>query len=51
MEKCNVAVVGCGLAGVATALAIQRAGHHTTIFEQASGVNEVRIGLQTLPQK
>ena len=47
MEKCNVAVVGCGIAGVATALAIQRAGHHSTIFEQGSGMNEVRKVLAT----
>ena len=54
MEKCNVAIVGCGLAGVATAVAIQRAGHCATVLEQASGVTEVcdcLLGIKTKDRK
>lgn len=36
------------LAGVANAIAIQRAGHRATILEQASGANEVGDGLHKI---
>lgn len=41
MQKFNVAIIGCGLGGAATAIAIQRAGHQVTVYEQANGLDEV----------
>ena len=38
---CDVAVVGCGLGGVATAIAIRSAGHQVTIYEKAPAMWEV----------
>ena len=39
--SCNVAVVGCGLGGLAAAIGIKRAGHSVTVFEQAKALSEV----------
>ena len=39
---CNVAIVGCGLGGVAAAIGIRRAGHVVTIYERAQALAEVR---------
>lgn len=38
---CTVAVVGCGISGLAAAIGISRAGHKVIIFEQATALNEV----------
>lgn len=42
-RTCSVAVVGCGLGGLATAIGIRRAGHSVTVFEQAKALSEVAV--------
>lgn len=39
--KLNILVVGAGLGGLATAVALRRTGHHVTVFEQAPELMEV----------
>lgn len=41
--KLNILVVGAGLGGLATAIALRRTGHHVTVFEQAPKLMEVSI--------
>ena len=48
MSDFKVAVIGCGLGGAAVAIAIQKAGHQVTVFEQAEELHEVCPPL-TLP--
>jgi len=43
------AVVGAGVAGLASAIALARAGHGVTVFEQARQIDEVGAGLQIGP--
>ncbi|NNE22102.1 MAG: NAD(P)-binding protein [Rhizobiales bacterium] len=45
----NFAVVGAGVAGLASAIALARAGHGVTVFEQARQIDEVGAGLQIGP--
>ncbi|EDO03573.1 hypothetical protein SS1G_06054 [Sclerotinia sclerotiorum 1980 UF-70] len=45
--SCKIAIVGAGLAGLATAVSLQRAGHQVTVFEVYSGLKEVRINVAT----
>ena len=37
-----VAIVGCGLGGLAAAIGIRQAGYRVIIFEQAATLSEVR---------
>ena len=48
---CTVAVIGCGVSGLAAAIGISRAGHKVIIFEQAVALSEVcsRCFLKYLP--
>lgn len=39
--KLNILVVGAGLGGLATAIALRRRGHEVTVFEQAPELMEV----------
>lgn len=39
--KLNILVVGAGLGGLATAIALRCIGHHVTVFEQAPELMEV----------
>ena len=41
MQICDVAIVGCGLGGLSTAIGIRRVGHCVTIYEKASDLHEV----------
>ena len=38
----SVLVVGCGLSGLASALALAQAGHKVTVFERSGKLQEVR---------
>lgn len=44
-----ITVIGAGIAGLAVALALARAGHPVRVLEQASGLSEVGAGLQISP--
>ena len=47
--KLQVIVVGAGLGGLATAIALARKGHSVTALEQASRLGEVGAGIQIPP--
>ena len=40
-RKLNIAIIGGGIGGLATAIALRRAGHTTTIYERADFAGEV----------
>lgn len=42
----NIIVVGAGLGGLATAIALTQAGHNVTIYEQTAVLGEVGAGIQ-----
>jgi len=45
--RLNVLVVGAGLGGLATAIALSRKGHSVTVLEQAPALGEVRFSTET----
>jgi salicylate hydroxylase len=45
----EVIIVGAGIGGLSTALALAQAGHHVTIFESAAELAEVGAGVQMTP--
>ncbi|HWH26262.1 MAG TPA: FAD-dependent monooxygenase [Pseudolysinimonas sp.] len=44
-DKKTIAIVGGGLAGLATAVGLVRSGHRVRVFEQASSLGEVGAGI------
>lgn len=47
--KLKIIVVGAGLGGLSTAIALRRRGHRVTVFEKAQGLGEVGAGIQVPP--
>ena len=45
----NVVIVGAGIGGLATALALHRAGLRPRVYEQAAMLGEVGAGLSVTP--
>ncbi|OUS00642.1 hypothetical protein A9Q81_10145 [Gammaproteobacteria bacterium 42_54_T18] len=45
-QKYNIGIVGAGIAGLSSALALLKAGHRVTVFEKAVELGEVGAGLQ-----
>ena len=45
----DFAIIGAGVAGLASAVALARAGHNITVFEQSRQIDEVGAGLQIGP--
>ncbi len=39
--KCHVLIFGCGLGGLAAAIAIRKVGHEVTILEKRAELQEV----------
>lgn len=44
---CQVAIVGAGLAGLATAAALSRHGHTVNVYERMPELSEVFLQLKT----
>lgn len=42
----SIAIVGCGLGGLAAAYCLGRVGHKVTVFESASAISEIGAGIQ-----
>ncbi|KAF2258075.1 2-polyprenyl-6-methoxyphenol hydroxylase [Lojkania enalia] len=47
--KLKIIIVGAGLGGLSTAIALQRRGHTVTVFERAPELGEVGAGIQIPP--
>jgi heterodisulfide reductase subunit A-like polyferredoxin len=48
--KLQILVVGAGLGGLATAVALARQGHKVTVLEQAAVLGEVRLDIAKTQQ-
>ncbi len=49
MERLRVGIAGCGIAGLASALVLARAGHRVTLFERFAEPQPVGSGLMIQP--
>lgn len=49
MSRLSIAIVGAGIGGLTTALALARGGHEITLIERRTGFSEVGAGLQLSP--
>lgn len=45
----NILVIGAGLGGLGTAIALRRKGHNVTVLEAAPEIREVGAGIQIPP--
>lgn len=45
----NIIVVGAGIGGLSTAIALSQKGHHVRVFERSHGLSEFGAGLQVAP--
>ncbi|KII92656.1 hypothetical protein PLICRDRAFT_480035 [Plicaturopsis crispa FD-325 SS-3] len=45
----DIAIVGCGLGGLAAAYCLGQAGHRITVLESAGAIGEVGAGIQVAP--
>ena len=48
-QRARVAVIGCGIGGISTALALARQGIPVAVYERAAEIGEVGAGLQVGP--
>ena len=48
-EKCDVIVIGAGIAGLTAALCLAKQGFHVTIFEKNKHLGEAGAGIQLTP--
>ncbi len=48
-EPLRVAIVGGGIGGLTTAIALRQVGLDVTVYEQASALGEVRAGIGIAP--
>ena len=46
----NVLIIGAGIAGLTTALMLERLGIHAEVYEQSPGIRELGVGINVLPQ-
>src|SRR5262249_14912949 len=49
MKTKRISVVGAGIGGLTTAIALLRRGFEVTVFEQASALGEIGAGVQLSP--
>lgn len=49
VEKLNIGIIGGGIGGVATAVALHRAGIEATVYERATELREVGAGMMLWP--
>lgn len=49
MKRLQIAIAGCGPAGLASALLLHRDGHHVTLFERFDAPRPVGSGLMIQP--
>ncbi|KAL2835281.1 hypothetical protein BDW59DRAFT_156097 [Aspergillus cavernicola] len=47
--KLNITIIGAGVGGLSTAIALKREGHSVTVYEQALALSEVGAGIQIPP--
>ena len=48
-EKCDVIIIGAGIAGLTAALCLAQSGFHVTVFERSKELEEAGAGIQITP--
>lgn len=49
MHDLDIAIVGCGISGLAAALLLHRQGHRVTLYERLEALRPVGSGLMVQP--